>query len=100
MSALEEKYGKHVRLLGENDEDSVNVFETTWYQDVRSRMSPGDTLKMYRENHGLTQAELGNMLGGVPRQHISNMERQVRAISLKTARKLAKLFDVSPDKFI
>ena len=100
ISVLEEEYGEQMQLLGENDDDSVNVFETTWYQDVRSRMSPGDALRIYRENHGLTQAKLGEMLGGVPRQHISNMERQVRSISLKTARKLAKLFDVSPEKFI
>ena len=100
MSVLEEEYGEHMQLLGEEDDDSVDVFATTWYQDVRSTMSPGDTLKIYRENHGLTQAKLGEMLGGIPRQHISNMERQVRSISLKTARKLAKLFNVSPEKFI
>ena len=78
----------------------MNIFETDWYRDIKSRMTPGDNLRIYRENHGLTQARLGEMLGGVPRQHISNMEREVRSISLKTARKLAKLFKVSPEKFI
>ena len=100
MSVLEEEYGEQMHLLDQNDEESVNVFETAWYQDVRSTMTPGANLKIYRENHGLTQAQLGEMLGGMPRQHISNMERQVRSISLKTARKLAKLFKVSPEKFI
>ena len=99
MSVLEEEYGEQMHLLGEND-DSVNVFETAWYQKVRSRMTPGENLKIYRENHGLTQAKLGEILGGVPRQHISNMERQIRSVSLKTARRLAKLFNVSPEKFI
>ena len=100
MSVLEEEYGEQVQLLEENDEESVNIFETDWYRDIKSRMTPGDNLRIYRENHGLTQARLGEMLGGVPRQHISNMEREVRSISLKTARKLAKLFKVSPEKFI
>ena len=100
MAVLEEEYGEQVRLLEDSDEENVNIFETNWYRDIESRMTPGDNLRIYRENHGLTQARLGEMLGGVPRQHISNMEREVRSISLKTARKLAKLFKVSPEKFI
>ena len=67
---------------------------------VGYRMSPGENLKIYRENHGLTQGQLGELLDCVPRQHISNMERGVRSISTKTARKLAQLFTVSPGKFI
>lgn len=78
----------------------MNVFETDWYWEIKSRMTPGDNLRIYRENRGLTQAKLGEMLGNVPRQHISNMERGARSISLKTARKLAALFKVSPEKFI
>ena len=78
----------------------MDIFETDWYQDIRSKITPGDNLKIYRENHGLTQAKLGDILGGVPRQHISNMERGIRSISLKTARKLAKIFQISPEKFI
>ena len=80
--------------------ETANIFETDWYWDIKSKMTPGDNLRIYRENRGLTQAKLGEMLGNVPRQHISNMERGVRSISLKTARKLAALFKVSPEKFI
>jgi len=40
------------------------------------------------------------MLGGIPRQHVSNMERGIRPVSLKTARKLAKVFKISPGKFV
>ena len=78
----------------------MNIFETDWYQNIKSGMNPGDNLRIYRENHGLTQARLGERLGGVPRQHISNMERGTRSISLKTAKKLAKLFRISAEKFI
>ena len=36
------------------------------------------------------------MLGGLPRPHVSNMERGICPVSMKTARKLAKIFKVSP----
>ncbi len=100
MSVLEEEYGEQVQLSEDNDEEHVNIFETDWYRSIKSGMTPGDNLRIYRKNHGLTQARLGEMLGGVPRQHISNMEREVRSISLRTARKLAEIFKISPEKFI
>ena len=40
------------------------------------------------------------MLGGIPRQHVSNMERGIRPVSLKTACKLVKVFKVSLGKFV
>ncbi len=100
MSALEAEFGDQVVVSEEHDDEYVDVFDTDWYREVKSRMTPGENLRIYRENHGLTQAQLGRLLGDVPRQHVSNMERAVRSISLKTARKLATLFKVSPEKFI
>lgn len=78
----------------------IDIFETDWYRTIKAAMTPGDNLRIYRENLGLTQAELGKYLGGVPRQHISNMEHGRRPISLKMARKLAEVLKVSPEKFI
>ena len=86
--------------LEKDSEETVDIFATDWYREIQSKITPGDTLKIYRENHGLTQAQLGEMLGGIPRQHVSNMERGVRPVSMKTARKLAKIFKVSPGKFV
>ena len=63
MSVLEEEYGEQIQLLEDNDEETVNVFETDWYRDVKSKMTPGDNLKIYRENRGLTQVQLGEILG-------------------------------------
>jgi DNA-binding XRE family transcriptional regulator len=100
LSVLEEEYGENVQLSEESDDDIVDIFETDWYREIKSKITPGDTLKIYRQNHGLTQAQLGEMLGGVPRQQISNLERGYRAISIKTARKLAEIFKVSPEKFV
>lgn len=100
LSVLQEEYGENVQLSSDSDDETVDVFQTDWYREIKSQMTPGDNLRIYRQNHGLTQAQLGEMLGGVPRQHISNMERGHRAISIATARKLAKIFNVSPEKFV
>ena len=86
--------------LEKDDGETVDIFATDWYREIQSKTTPGDTLKIYRENHGLTQARLGEMLGGIPRQHVSNMERGIRPVNMKTARKLAKIFKVSPGKFV
>ena len=78
----------------------MDIFVTDWYREIKSKTTLEDNLEIYRENHGLTQAQLGEMLGEVPRQHVSNMERGIRPVSMKTARKLAKIFKVSPGKFV
>jgi len=82
------------------DSKLMNVFETDWYKKIKSETSPGDTMKIYREINGMTQEALGQMLGNIPRQHISNMEKGIRAISVNTAKKLSKLFKVPLEKFI
>ena len=48
----------------------------------------------------MTQTELGRLLGDIPKQHISNMEKGMRPISLNIANKLSKIFSVSIEKFI
>ena len=100
LSVLKEEYGDRVRVSEDDHPETVSIFETEWYQDVKSKTTRGDNLRIYRKNVGMTQARLGEMLGGIPRQHISNMERGTRSISVKTARKLASLFNVSSEKFL
>ena len=100
ISVLEEEFGPELQLDRDKDDEIVNIFETDWYTQIKSKMTPGDNLKIYRENQGWTQTQLGEMLDSMPRQHVSNMERGTRAISKKTARRLAQIFKVSPGKFI
>ncbi|MBT4504372.1 MAG: helix-turn-helix transcriptional regulator [Gemmatimonadetes bacterium] len=100
ISLLEEEFGENLQIAEESDEEKVNIFGTDWFQEIKTQTTPGDNLKIYRENHSLTQAKLGELLGGIPRQHISNMERGIRPISIKNARKLAEIFGISPAKFI
>jgi len=100
LSVLEEEYGQDIEITEEDDEELVDVFETDWYREIKARMIPGDSLRTYRENFGLTQAELGKRLGNIPRHHIFNMEHGTRNISLKMAKKLSKIFNISLERFI
>jgi len=100
LDLLAAEYGKNLQLTGEADEELVDVFQTEWYRSTKKGMTPGTYLKIYRENKEMTQAQLGAALGGLPRQHISNMEHDLRPISKKNALKLARLFEVSVERFI
>jgi len=100
MHVLKEEYGPELSLVENDGDDLVDAFETRWYKGVKEKMTPGTYLRIYRENKGLTQLQLGEVLGGIPRQHISNMERGHRSISLKMARKLSLLLGVPIERFI
>ena len=100
LDVLREEYGSAVQLIPDEEEEKMNVFGTEWYKGMQEKLTPGKNLRIYRQNRGITQQELGELLGGIPRQHISNMERGIRAISKKVALKLSEVFDTSVEKFI
>ena len=96
---LQKVYGK-VEVIDDAEEELIEVTKSDWYRNIREEITPGDNMRTYREMHKLTQEELGQRLGSFSRQNISNMERGHRSISKATAKKLAKLFDVSVEKFL
>jgi len=100
IAALKKNYSKDLKIIIDPDEEVMDIFKTAWHKKIKTKMVPGKALKIYRENHGLSQEELGEKLGHVARQTISNMENGIRNISLKTARKLSKIFNVSVERFI
>jgi len=100
LSVLKEVYGKKVKVIEENDDELIDIFQSDWYRKTEQRMTPGKNLKIYRENKKLTQEELGIKLGGISKQNISHMERGIRPISKKTAKMLAELFNVSVERFV
>ncbi len=99
LEYLRREFGQNVEVI-DDDEELLNIFEIDWYKDIRKATTPGDTLKIYRENFGLTQAELGRKLGKFTRQKISDMEHNKRSISKDVAKKLSRLFDVPIDRFL
>jgi DNA-binding XRE family transcriptional regulator len=100
LDVLKEEYGSEVQIVPDDEDENIDIFETDWYKNVKEKLTPGKNMRIYRQNLGITQKELGELLGGVPRQHISNMERGIRAISKKVALNLSKIFNTSVDKFI
>ena len=100
LDVLVQEYGEDVQITRDSDDEKVEVFQTDWYKRIKKKLTPGTYMKVFRQNKGMTQAQLGQALGGLPRQHISNMENGSRPISKKIALRLAELFDVSVEKFI
>jgi antitoxin component HigA of HigAB toxin-antitoxin module len=100
MEVLKEEYGLELSLVEDDGDDLVDAFETRWYKGVKKKMTSGIYLRIYRENKGLTQLQLGKVFGGIPRQHISNMELGRRSISLKMVRKLSLRLGAPIEKFI
>ncbi|MBD3320468.1 MAG: helix-turn-helix domain-containing protein [Chitinivibrionales bacterium] len=102
ISRMKKEYGKNLIIKEEyeKEEEYVDLFSTAWHKKTENETSAGDTIKMYRENAGLTQEDLGNKLGKVPRQNVSAMEKGRRGISKDIARKLANIFKVPIDRFI
>jgi len=100
LRAQEKECGRALEIITEPDEEYVDAMETDWYRDTKAGLTPGETLRTYRENAGLTQAGLGMQLGNMPRQHISGMEHGRRAISMEMAKRLAAALGVSPVRLL
>src|SRR5688572_14224623 len=81
LTALKAHYGKKLILKATVDHQLVDVFETDWYKTRKQSMTPGKYLRIYRENLGLTQEELGKRLGGLSRRYVSDLENGYRAVS-------------------
>ena len=102
MTALKKEYGRGVKLIEEveDNDELVDVFKTDWYRRTKARLTPGKSLRIYRQNAKMTQGELGKRLGGLPKQFVSNMENGIRPISKNMALKLAGIFKTSVARFI
>ncbi len=100
IKVLKEEYGKELNLVSDEGDEFVDISETQWYKNIKKKMTPGKHLRIYRENKGFTQTELGEALGGIPRQHVSNMENGHRAISIKMAKKLSTILNAPIERFL
>ena len=92
---LEKTFGRNIEVF-DDENDVVNLFETDWYRDMRRQISAGDILRIYRENLGMTQAELAEKLGQLTEQAIFDMENNRQSIS----KELAGHFGVPMERFL
>ena len=71
-------------------EELLDVFSSEWFAETSNSTTPGEIVKIYRENHNLTQEQLGKKLGNFTRQNISDIELGRRGLSKEVAKKLSK----------
>ena len=86
-------------MIVESNEDLVDFHDTEWFKEVEPELTPASNLVFYRKLMNMTQTELGEKLG-VSKQVISDMEHERRSISKAMAKELAKIFNVSVERFI
>ena len=100
LDNLRKEFGDSMKIIRQDeDEGWVNADDLDWYKEEIAKETPGSNLRFYRNLADMTQKELADKLG-MTKQHISDMERDKRAISKATAKKLGSLFKVSPVRFI
>lgn len=76
--------------------------EETFPADIVYRISlEGENpLKVWREYRGLTQEQLSEVIGGISRAYISEIESGKKTGSLKVLKKIAVALDVDVDMII
>lgn len=79
---------KDVRIELDSAE-SIEITGTDWYKNISTKLTPGKALHIYRDNAGLTLAEL-SVKSSIAESHLSAMENDKRGIGKVTAKKLGK----------
>lgn len=76
-------------LSGDSAEGYMKATDSKWYKETKAAWHPGITLRIRRENAGLTQAQLAKATG-LAVSNISAMENGRRSVGLAIAKKLAE----------
>ena len=100
LQYLQDNFGSDIKIVDDGEEEMINIFSSAWFNDISNSTTPGEVVKIYRENLNLTQEQLGKKLGKFTRQNISDIELGRRSISKEVAKKLSAFFDVSAERFI
>ena len=95
---LQQQYGSFFEVIEENE--LIDIFETSWFKNAEQSSTPGESVRIYRQNLGLTQEELGKKLGNYTKQYLSDIEHSRRSISKDVAKKLSRIFNVPVERFL
>jgi len=99
LRLLKTEYGTELKVAQEDSDETVDLFKTAFYRKVKKQMTPGTYVRVYRENHGFTQEQLGTKVG-VSKSFICDIEHNRRSISKEMAKKFSKIFKISVERFI
>ena len=100
MQAIKAEFTPEQIRVYEVHQDTVDFRETEWYRETKARITPGDVIRIYRENRGWSRAKFGRLVGGFKRRHISAIEKGRRSVSIETARKLAEVLDINVHRIL
>ena len=100
LQYLQDNFANDIKIVEDEGEEVINIFASDWFNDINDSTTAGEVVKIYRENHHLTQAQLGKQLGKFTRQNISDIELGRRSISKGVAKKLSAFFEVSVERFL
>jgi DNA-binding XRE family transcriptional regulator len=89
----------HIVVRERNATDAVLPADSKWYQEVKASWHPGVTLRIRRENAGLTQAQLADMTG-IAIANISAYENGRRTMGLSVAKRLAEALKRPVSEFV
>ncbi|HQB06980.1 MAG TPA: helix-turn-helix transcriptional regulator [Rectinema sp.] len=89
----------HIVAAERSNNDMILPEDSAWYREVKASWYPGITLRIRRENAGLTQAELAAMTG-LTVSNISAYENGHRTMGLAVAKRLAKALKRPVSEFI
>lgn len=82
-----------------DDEELLDVFKTDWWKKMEADHHPGDTIRVYRRNKGLTLAQLAEKTG-IAESHLSAMENRKRGVGKVTAKRLSKALGPDYRRFL
>jgi len=98
LKSLYRDFGDNIEVKDTGD-NLVDAQTMDWYKELDSFCTPSENIKFYRKLENIKQVDLAKMLG-VSRQYLYGMESGARGISKEMAKKLAKVLNVSPAKFL
>jgi DNA-binding XRE family transcriptional regulator len=100
LRCLKSEFGRKLRIAEDDDDnETVDFFQSDFYKETKKEMTPGIYARIYRENLSMTQEQLGEKVG-VSKSFICDIEHDRRAISKDMAKKLSNLFNISVSRFI
>jgi len=77
---------------------TIDITKSEWYQRIGEKLSPSESLKLFRRNRGLTQKALAECFGK-SRHFISRLENGA-PINPGVAERLAQVLDCPAVRFI
>jgi len=85
ISAVNKAFKKPVKIMNDEGEEIIFATESDWFKKIDKATPPGKVINIYRENHNLSQADLGKKIGKSI-QYISDIENGRRNVSVQVAR--------------